>query len=383
MDRNPRALDLIGRIYDAAAGPALWQNVVEGLSEALAGSAVALSFELPAVPPSDLRFVAGIDAEIGRDCVDAFLAEIPRAAAERSPFARGFACALPSTDRAIESSASSESSRKLGQLATARPMGHLIAIEDGRPIASIVAYRKDGAGAFSEDDLAFANRLVPHLARAFDLNRGLVSVTRRRRALAEVMNRLPTGVILLNDEGRAVFANRSATRILDRNDGVFVADDALHVSDVRTDEALQRHIADAITSRLPDAGEEPVERRIGGTVGATRTAGAGAYTVSVSRLLPGSSIHDAVASVLLSDPEIGAEPAVELLRELHDLTPAEADLMGQLARGRSLAEAARARGASISTARSQLKQVFFKTGTSRQGELVQLVLRCVIPVADE
>ena len=90
-----------------------------------------------------------------------------------------------------------------------------------------------------------------------------------------------------------------------------------------------------------------------------------------------------MASVLLSDPEIGAEPAVELLRNLHDLTPAEAELVGHLARGRSLEEAARARGVSINTVRSQLKQVFSKTGTSRQGELVQLVLRCLLPMAEE
>ena len=83
-------------------------------------------------------------------------------------------------------------------------MGHLIAIEDGRPIASIVAYRKQGSGAFGESDLAFANRLVSHLARAFELYRMLAGVTHQRRALAEVMNRLPAGVVLLNDEGRVV-----------------------------------------------------------------------------------------------------------------------------------------------------------------------------------
>jgi DNA-binding CsgD family transcriptional regulator len=74
---------------------------------------------------------------------------------------------------------------------------------------------------------------------------------------------------------------------------------------------------------------------------------------------------------------------VELLRGLHGLTPAEAELVGQLARGRSLEEAARARGVSINTVRSQLKQVFSKTGTSRQGELVQLVFRCLLPMAEE
>lgn len=377
MDRDPLAHDVIGRIYDAAAEFGRWQSVVEGLSEALGGSAVALSFDLPAVARADLRFAAGIDAVGAGDCVNAFLEEVPHTPAGRAPFARGFALAHSSGHRPLESSAFRESWGKPRNLAAQWPMGHLIAIENGRPIASIVAYRKQGSSAFSENDLAFANRLVSHLARAFELYRKLVGVTRHQLALAEVMNRLTAGVVLLNDEGRVVLTNRSAIRILDRNDGLSLAGDALHAEDARAHEALQRRIAEVVAPS-PD-----VEGGVGGTLAAPRTSGDGAYAVSVARLLPGRTVRDPVASVLLSDPEIGAEPAVELLRDLHDLTPAEAELMGHLARGRSLEEAARARGVSINTARSQLKRVFSKTGTGRQGELVHLVLRCMVPVAKE
>jgi len=77
------------------------------------------------------------------------------------------------------------------------------------------------------------------------------------------------------------------------------------------------------------------------------------------------------------------EPAVELVRSLHDLTQAESELVGQLARGHSLEEASRARGVSINTMRSHLKSVFRKTATNRQAELVQLVLRSFVPMAGE
>jgi DNA-binding CsgD family transcriptional regulator/PAS domain-containing protein len=373
MNCDPLALDLIGRIYDAAVDPTLWQGVAEGFSEVLGGSAVALALKVPGNPCADRRLAAGIDASHGSDCVDAFLGKVPRAAAARYPLARGFAFATGSAERPIDAGAFPEHWREPRRLADAWPIGHLISIENDRPIASIVAFRKEGSGAFTESDVARANRFVPHLARAFDMYRSYAAVTRQRRALAEVMDRLPTGVILLNDEGRVVLANRSAIRILERNDGLALTRDALHAADDRADEALQKCIGEVVAPPQDEADG------VGGIVAVPRTSGEAPYPVSVSRLLPGTTIHDAVAAVLVSDPDTGTEPAVELLRNLHQLTPAEADLVDHLARGRSLEEAARARGVSIHTARSQLKQVFFKTGTHRQGELVQLVLRYFVP----
>jgi len=377
MDRELLALDLIGRIYDAAVDPLSWQEVAEGFSEALDDSAVCIALKLPDVPRGDRRFAARIGADFAADCSDAFVDETLRAPASRHVFARGFAFASPSPARPIETSNFHERWRSPRGLAAEWPIGHMFAIENGRPIALIVAYRKEGNGAFAASDFAFANRLTPHLARAFAMYRSHASVTRQHLSLAEVVDRLPAGVILLNEEGRVVFTSRSAIRILARNDGLAIADEALRATESAADQALQRCIAEVLTPP-PDASSG-----VGGIVPAPRTPGDGAYPVSVSRLLPGRTIRDAVASVIVSDPDTGTEPAVELLRSLYNLTPAEAGLVGHLARGRSLEEAARARGVSINTARSHLKQVFFKTETHRQGELVQLVLRCFVPVAAE
>ena len=57
-------------------------------------------------------------------------------------------------------------------------------------------------------------------------------------------------------------------------------------------------------------------------------------------------------------------------------------LGGLGAGGHSLEEAAGHRGVTMNTARSQLKQIFFKTGTSRQSEVVRLVLTGVPPTRE-
>jgi DNA-binding CsgD family transcriptional regulator len=67
-------------------------------------------------------------------------------------------------------------------------------------------------------------------------------------------------------------------------------------------------------------------------------------------------------------------PETARLRAEFGLTKAEARLALRLAEGSSLASAAQAFDVKLTTIRSQLQQVFAKTGTSRQSELVAMLL---------
>jgi len=70
----------------------------------------------------------------------------------------------------------------------------------------------------------------------------------------------------------------------------------------------------------------------------------------------------------------GDIPAVADLQGRYGLTWAEAALAAALVNGARLSEHATERGIAITTARSQLKCCFRKTSTSRQAELVRLIL---------
>jgi DNA-binding CsgD family transcriptional regulator len=65
---------------------------------------------------------------------------------------------------------------------------------------------------------------------------------------------------------------------------------------------------------------------------------------------------------------------IDRLRCHFGLTPAEARLAVHLVTGKSLRSAAAKLGISYETARSQLKNIFNKTGTGRQAELVVVIL---------
>src|SRR5262245_47105894 len=70
--------------------------------------------------------------------------------------------------------------------------------------------------------------------------------------------------------------------------------------------------------------------------------------------------------------------SIDLLRCRFGLTPAEARLALQLVAGEALRSAAVKLGISYETARTELKNIFNKTGTCRQAELV-IVLVTALP----
>ncbi len=82
--------------------------------------------------------------------------------------------------------------------------------------------------------------------------------------------------------------------------------------------------------------------------------------------------------LVLINLDYKAAPSGEVLKNLFDLSPAEARVAHQLARGRSLEEIAELSGVKLSTIRKQLASVFEKTMTNRQGELVALLGRLTI-----
>ena len=101
---------------------------------------------------------------------------------------------------------------------------------------------------------------------------------------------------------------------------------------------------------------------------------------TVARTLP---VHAAArnpflgARVLLvfSEAKAHARLSAGYLATLFGLTPAEARLAISLAEGHSLELIAHEQEISTATARNQLKSVFLKTDTHKQGELVALLLR--------
>jgi quercetin dioxygenase-like cupin family protein/DNA-binding CsgD family transcriptional regulator len=79
------------------------------------------------------------------------------------------------------------------------------------------------------------------------------------------------------------------------------------------------------------------------------------------------------AAILLRDPEVLELPPARMVRDVFDLTPAEAEVALAMAADRNLKEIAQGRRCSVNTIRTLAGRVFQKMGCRRQSEVVRVI----------
>ncbi len=324
-------LALVSRFYEAAACPDLWQDAVERVSE-LFRAAGAVLF----VPGSQhLRPVTL--AQVGR--VDAGL--LRASARPAGATGRFLATAPPRVDGSVSVLAVQRSSRQ---------------------------------PRFQARHAAMLRRLTPHLARAIELGARLESVAADSEAGASLLERLATGVVLVDASARVRLANGTARE-------TFGAADGLRVVGGRLSTCLRSSTAEL--HRLIEAAANGTASR-GALLSLPRRAPRRPLLLIVAP--PSARVPAAIAAaiaVIVFDPEQPAEAQQAVLRRLFGLTPAEATLVRLLIRGLGLDAAARRLGISRHTARNQVKSVLSKTETHRQSDLLRLILASVPGVRPE
>ena len=244
-------------------------------------------------------------------------------------------------------------------------------LRDERGTAMFCMQREKGARPFSAEELRGLDMLAPHLGRALQLHRVFAPVRRAAGAFADVMERVPIGVVLVDQSGRVWHRNAAARALLNRNDGLAVAADGRLSAIERSAEA---RLARLVGSVLADGGDNP-----GGRVTVPRgesradyallVAPAPAETVSLFEPLTASG-----AMVLISDPDRSERGELVSAMARYRLTAAELSLLAGLVAGRSLRDYCDENRISINTGKFHLRALFAKTETHGQVGLVRAAL---------
>jgi DNA-binding CsgD family transcriptional regulator len=241
---------------------------------------------------------------------------------------------------------------------------------DARGAQSINICRRP-AQRMGEAEVRLVRTLIPHVARALVIHEQLVESDTRTRAFDQLLERLTTGALLVEQSGRVVFANGSARSMLAESDGLSVDRGVLRAARARDTNILMNMIGGAAETTV---GRSALS---GGVLLLGRPSGRRALQLIVSPL---SARTDAFpekrlgAIVFINDPERVPEADTTVLRRAHGLSRAEAEVARLLLQDRTVQEIGEALSISTNTVRFHLKQLFSKSGTRRQSELVRLLL---------
>lgn len=182
--------------------------------------------------------------------------------------------------------------------------------------------------------------------------------------LAEALDMLGYGLLIVDHEARIGFKNRAASLVLAESETLQHSDDGLLT-------VRPRAFSLQVRKAIQNAG---INSRVGGL----RIPKAGnsmrCLLLFTPMLLPaaGGGAPGRVAIWIVDTESVGSVNE-RLLSTLFNLSPAESRLALGLVAGHTVEEYSRLAGVGTATVRSQLHSIFAKTGTHRQAALVALL----------
>jgi DNA-binding CsgD family transcriptional regulator len=352
--------NLVGSIYDAAADPALWNDVVARLvRETGARSGIFYDHHSPTKRSRIL----------GGDGFDPYYLEsYERYYGALDPWHKsGLSWPVGTVSQTAAMIPDRELKRTEFYQDHLRPQKLFYAM--GAPVERtrehMAVFGIQGSyenGSFSPEIQALVTGLAPHFRRAYRMQETLDAVRRDGVEFEEVLHLLPQPVLVVDQEARLFFANAAGEQLLRHRNFLRVTSGRLRPA--------HRDDAAAFSKAL-----SPVPRAIDGNASLTLRE-TGADRPVVLRVMPLRRPNQAEWSgriALLVEVPPPVRP-LDALAGAYRLSPAETRLWAALTAGRRLTEAAEESGVSVNTARVQLRALFTKTGVHRQADLMRLAL---------
>lgn len=241
-------------------------------------------------------------------------------------------------------------------------------LREGPWLTQVFLQRSPSQPPFGRDEIETFNRLVPHMQRAFQMRHRFADMQLGQNLLASSLDVLAMPTLLFNEFGRLAHRNRSADALLASRQTLWVEHGHLVTRDAGTTRSLDLELSKALGA------SQGQTSALNGVVSLPRRGRMPLVLMLAPMRLKDAARLRGAALLFVFDPEATPSITADMVRQLFGLSRREAELAAALCSGRTLDELATERGTSINTVRSQLKSVFNKTGTSRQADLVSLLL---------
>ncbi|HVP85133.1 MAG TPA: helix-turn-helix transcriptional regulator [Rhizomicrobium sp.] len=227
----------------------------------------------------------------------------------------------------------------------------------------VTLHRRASRGAAESNEIALFDALFTHLERA--------ALVEYRLGLADAQSAADfehneTAIVLLRADGSVLHANAAARAIAASNDGIVIESSGVRSGLPSDNAALKKIVARAVREGVAS----PALRL-------SRKSGREDYMAMVTPVPNSTTLFSALrpaVCLLITDPVARISPPETALRRLFGLTAMQASVASALVSGLSVDEVAQHLSISRHTVRVHLAQILKKTETSRQAELVRLLM---------
>lgn len=365
-DISPQALsDLIGSIYDCTLEPERWDKTLIDLRDAFAGYAGTLCLldslndRVLVNRTTAIKQSSELASEVNR-IVGNFASLLTR----RKPFvlSRDVSPSYPETSSYL---------RDCGRSGIVDILQYILMRTPTR-LSLFAVSRHEGEGKFTEREVLLGDLLLPHLRRAVTISNVLEARTIKRTLMAEALDSLRCGVVLVDERSNILHANCAAEDML-RKGIVIHTSRGMLMAKVP---AAAKELRSAINLAAKN------ETQLGRTGFAIRLTRDSVVAVFASVLpMAGSDLRTRLQPTAAAAVFIGASEDCDAnaMARTYGLTQAETRVLASLLAGRTLAETATALNVAATTAKTHLENIFSKTGVSRQAQLMLLASRADLP----
>lgn len=371
-DDAKRLSDLIGAIYDCAIDPGRWEATLLDIRDFLDCHNAMLYLFDPAGGTARISVVVGIEPQwlekmFGyMDSVSELFHHV--ADYETRPIDEAVVLRREVPDEVMEAN------RYVVEWG--RPQGiadslHIPLLREATRMSLLSLGRHGSAGYVTDREVRLIELLAPHLRRAVSISDLIDMKTIEADSLGGTLDTIAAGIILVGQNGTILRANEAATRLLERGSPLKAVEGKLRATDQAVGDRLMR----AIAAAADDRGETGAS---GLGVALTRDPS----PVSVAHVLPVARgdvrarlVPGAVAAIFVSSADDEHRVDLTPIADAYGLTPAETRLLGRIAIGESLTQAAVALNVTQNTLKTHLSRIMAKTGTRRQPALLALVHR--------
>ena len=370
-------LEFIDGAYEASPGHRRWTAVLDHLSRLYGGKAILFQQDIMRDEAAVVEF-SGFEPRYVGSYVKHYSALNPC----RERRARLPAGAVATDDMLVDRKVAERSEfyndwlrpQKLGAA-----IGTVLEKSAGISV-NIAVLCAAGPGFITPAELAFFQRIAPHLRRAFHLERELAAARTGRDLALDALDRLGNAALVADGEGRVLYASPRAEALL--RTPTFAGGLGVHQGRLCGPTPVDTHALIAAVRACLQSGAGVSATRPPAAVHLARLDAA-PLSVAVLPLRAGEPLGLELPTALLLVHAPEDVPSLDAARLAHfyGLTLACGRLLAGLMGGQSLTEYAEAAGLSLNTVKTQLQRIFLDTGQARQSDLMRLVLSDPVALA--